>query len=171
MPNRSHNAIVQWPIALMRTAFAVDILQVTLPLLPANIFRFFPTKTELSIISYYSLSAGLVAGPAAVLTGVLGAASLLAQKGGIYEPGQNRVRRQVKTLLAHAALNDIVLLASVLCWWVRRNSGGSASVPPLWMTVLSAALVGIQLFAAGLGSTLVYGHSTGYGNLAKGKMP
>jgi hypothetical protein len=121
------------------------------------LLKILPESAELTIISYYALSAGLLAGLASVLTGILEASPIMTQRGGIYEVDKKTIKAKVKTLFAHAVLNDIVLLVSAGYWWARRNSGGAAHMPETWMVSLGVALFGIQLFAAGLGGALAYG--------------
>ncbi|KAJ5403243.1 hypothetical protein N7509_003114 [Penicillium cosmopolitanum] len=156
-----HSAIVHWPLALIISAHGFDALQLGLPFIPKDIVNYLPTTTELSIISYYILSLGLLTGLAAVATGIYQASRLVARLGGVYDADKKAIKPKVKTLVAHAALNDIVLLSSAAYWRTRREAGGAASVPDATMLAVGVALGSIQLFAAGLGRSLVYSAGAG----------
>lgn len=138
--------------------------------IPATALSYLPEPTELTIISYYALSAGLLSGVAAVLTGVVSASRMMTKQGSILEADKKTVKPKFKTLFAHAALNDIALLAGVGYWWVRRQAGGPVYVPEIRLLGLGGAVVAVQLFAARLGGTLVYGYGAGIGGARpKGK--
>jgi uncharacterized membrane protein len=138
--------------------------------IPAAALNYLPEPTELTIISYYALSAGLLSGVAAVFTGVVSASRMMAKQSGILEADKKTVKPKFKTLFAHAALNDLALLAGAGYWWVRRQSGGPVYVPETPLLGLGGAVVAIQLFAASLGGTLVYGYGAGIGSARpKGK--
>lgn len=137
----------------MRATVGIDTLQLVWPLLPSILQRMFPHRSELTIFSYYLLSVGLWVGLATILSGALAASSMLMKKEGIYE---NKATKKAKTakLFVHAGLNDVVILLFAGCWWARKNSGGAAYIPDLWMVGLTAALLCMQLFAARLGQAL-----------------
>lgn len=62
--------------------------------------RFLPESTELTTVSYYGLSAGVLIGLAAALTGVLEASCIVSKQGGIYEADKKTVNPKIKTLFA-----------------------------------------------------------------------
>lgn len=138
--------------------------------IPVAALDYLPESTELTIISYYALSAGLLSGVVAVLTGVVSAGRMVTKQGSILEADKKTVKPKFKTLFAHAALNDLALLTGAGYWWVRRQSGGPVYVPQTRLLGLGGAVVAIQLFAASLGGTLVYGYGAGIGSArSKGK--
>jgi uncharacterized membrane protein len=129
--------------------------------LPADIVKIAPPSTELTRISYYALSAGLLTALPAVVSGILQAGSVMQKQGDMYEADKKTLKPKVKTLFTHAALNDVVLLASAGYWWLRRRSGGETFQPEPWMLGLSVVLGSTLLFTASLGGTLVYNYGTG----------
>jgi uncharacterized membrane protein len=138
--------------------------------IPTAVLNYLPERTELTIISYYAVSAGLLSGVAAVATGIVSASQMLKKQSSILEADNKTVKPKFKTLFAHAALNDLALLAGAAYWWVRRQSGGPVYVPETRLLGLGGAVVAVQLFAASLGGTLVYGYGAGIGGAKpKGK--
>lgn len=155
-------------MALLTTAFGVDALRPALRYVPTDAVKLVPSTTELTSISYYALSAGLLAAIPALVSGVLQAGIIMQKQGDMYEADKKTLKPKVKTLFTHAALNDIVLLLSAGYWWLRRQSGGPTFDPEPWMLALGAVLGGTMLFSASLGGTLVYNYGTGM-SIAKGK--
>lgn len=138
--------------------------------IPETALNYLPEPTELTIVSYYALSAGLLSGVAAVVTGIVSASRMMAKQSSILEADQKTVKPKFKALFGHAALNDLALLAGAGYWWVRRQSGGPVYVPETRLLGLGGAVVAIQLLAARLGGTLVYGYGAGIGRARpKGK--
>jgi uncharacterized membrane protein len=156
-----HPAIVHWPLAFLTSAFGIDVLLPMLQYLPTDIAKFVPSSTELTRISYYALSAGLLTAVPALISGILQAGSVMKKQGDIYEADKKTLKPKVKTLFTHAGLNDAVLLASTGYWWLRRRSGGETFQPEPWMLGLSVVLGSTLLFTASLGRTLVYNYGTG----------
>lgn len=82
------------------------------------------------------------------------------------------MKAKVKTTIAHAAINDIVIAASAYSWWCRRQAGSVemlkeglnpvAYEPQGWMVGMSVVLGVAILFAANLGGTLVYHYGMGF---------
>ncbi|KAF3389521.1 hypothetical protein F1880_003642 [Penicillium rolfsii] len=165
-----HPAAVHWPIALISTAFGVDLLNALHSYIPSAAIDYLPQPTELTVLSYYALSAGLLSGVAAVVTGVVSASRMMTKAGSILEADKKTLKPKFKTLFAHAALNDLALVAGAGYWWLRRQSGGPVYVPEIRLLGLGGAVVAVQLFAARLGGILVYGYGAGIGGARpKGK--
>lgn len=113
-----------------------------------------PTSSELASISHYALSAGLLAGLPALITGILEAGEAMKRVGSIYEADGKTLKPKVKTLWTHAGLNDVVLLSSLAFWWMQPQS----EVVVLGSSFLLGAML---LYTANLGANLVFNHGTG----------
>jgi len=163
----SHPATVHWPLALLTTAYGLDVLYPILPILPTTLLSYLPAGPEVARCSYYALSAGLLASLPAVVTGIANAAqSFKAQ--GMYEADGKTLKKKTKVIIAHAVSNDLVIAVSAYIWWSKRQATTLTYAPETWMVLLSALLgVGI-LFAANLGGSLIYNYGMGV-SIGKGK--
>lgn len=77
--------------------------------------------------------------------------------------------RKAKVGVAHAAINDITVIAAVANWWTRRNR--PMFEPSSTNLILSCVMaLPATLFAAHLGGKLVYIYGMGFsGGQAKAK--
>ena len=147
------------------------MLQPLLHFAPDSLNRYLPSGPELARLSYYALSAGVLAGLPAVVTGITQAIAMV-QKQDLYEADHKTLKPKIKTLFLHAALNDVVLIASGWYWWTRRQAISLNTAPEAWQVGLGAVLGVVLLFAANLGGTLVYNYGTGFrAARSKGKQP
>jgi len=162
-----HPATVHFPIAFLFTSYAIDAIQPILPNLPSAITSFLPPAVELTRLSYYALSAGLLTSIPAVISGGVQAVKMI-QKQGLYETDGKSIKPKVKTTITHASLNDIVLLASAYSWYVRRQSTSLTYAPENWMVGLSVLLLSGLVYSAALGGALTYNYGMGV-SIAKGK--
>lgn len=76
--------------------------------------------------------------------------------------------KKVKTALAHAGLNDTVMVMLVYNWWTRRNVEGFAP-SSINLAVSSSLAMPVVFFAASLGGKLVYEHGMGMARASTGK--
>lgn len=112
------------------------------------------------LLSYYTTILAIVFMVPAILSG--GSQMLpLIQRDGFGT-------KKVKTALAHAGLNDTVMLMLVYNWWTRRNVEGFAP-SSINLAVSSTLAMPIVFFAGALGSELVYTHGMGVGRASTGK--
>lgn len=155
--------------------------------LPSNPFF---TRDEqnlgaLSILGYAINLLGIVTSIPAILTG---AAELYAmiQGNGLYqtdEKGQKKLVPKVKIALMHvsvllafgqesrltivqAGLNDLVVAGAVFNWLQERNVADFR--PAGHQVVMSAVLMGVQMYAAYLGGDLIYTHGVGVQRMGEG---
>jgi len=138
-----------------------------LPYLPSALTSLVPYSSEISRLSYYALSAGLLSSLPSIATGVANAAQSIKTQG-MYEADGKTLKPKVKVIAAHAVANDVVIAASAYMWWVRRQSNSPTYAPDGWMVGLSAVLGVALLFAANLGGSLVYNYGIGL-RMGKGK--
>lgn len=149
-----HALIVHWPVAFLSTAYAINIAQLLLPYTPNIIQSHLPTSSELSTMSYYALSAGLLTGLPALIAGVLQAGEVMKKVGSMYEDDGTTFKPKVKTLWTHAGLNDVVLLGSLAFWWIQPHSE--------MVVLISSFLLGAtSIYTANLGARLVFNYGTG----------
>jgi len=163
-----HPATVHFPLAFLFTSYAIDAVQPILPHLPSTIASFLPATTELTRISYYALSAGLLTSIPAVFSGGAQAWKMI-QAQGIYESDNKTIKPKVQATIAHAASNDLLLIASAYSWYCRRQGTLiNTYAPENWMIGMSVILLGGLLFSANLGGTLTYNYGMGM-SMGKGK--
>lgn len=161
LPSPTHPALVTYPLALLSSAYALDLLTPILPHLPFALSDRLPAQSDLAFLSYYLLSAGLLLGLPAVASGVLQAGHV--GKAGIHEADGKTVKKKVTTMWIHAATMDLGLIAGTAYWWVRRRAGAEQVVIDGWMVGVSGVLGALLLFAGGLGRKLVFSHGMGLG--------
>lgn len=173
---------MHFPIAFLALSYALDITHQLTPTLPASFTSRLPPSTDLTRLSYFLLSAGLIAAVPALVTGVREAVVLIAKQG-MYETDSTgygvTMRTKVKALIAHAVFNDLVLGLTFLVWYKKRAAaeatlagklglgsvaatGAAAYAPALWMVVLEGLLFGGLMMAANIGSSLTYIFGVGF---------
>jgi len=126
-----------------------------------------PHLAEISRIAYFSNLLGIVTAIPAALTGISELYAMISSKG-IWQKIRNEstgetvyagMNPTVRHGLAHGALNDVALLASVYNWWTRRNVPGYT--PSGMNVLLSMALLPSLMFSAYLGGAMVYKYGVG----------
>ena len=147
-------------MALLTTAYGLDVLYPLLPLLPAALLSYLPAGPEVARISYYALSAGLISSLPAVVTGIANAAQSIKTQG-LYESDGKTLKAKSKVIIAHALSNDLIIAASAYMWWAKKQAYTLTYAPDTWMVLLSAVLGAGILFSANLGGTLVYNYGMG----------
>ena len=74
---------------------------------------------------------------------------------------QNYMVPRIKRAITHAAVNDVVFVANLYSWWVRRDEKNVGHVPSLVNMGISCVLLPCLLGAAKMGGELVYNHGVG----------
>jgi len=151
---------VHWPIAFLSLAYGLDAIyglqqyfNISLPLVST-----LATVPELGKAAHYIQALGILTAVPSIMTGSQQAVKIY-QNGGLYEADGKTIRRKLKMTLAHAAMNDVVAVASIVSWLDKRSNPGN--LPAGWNVVSSAVLFPILMYSANLGGTLVYNLGTG----------
>ncbi|KAF2481304.1 hypothetical protein BDY17DRAFT_301060 [Neohortaea acidophila] len=171
-----HPATVHFPIAFLSLSFALDIIHELSPRLPKNLASKLPISTDLTRLSYFLLSAGLITLLPALVTGVREAVVLISKQG--IKEADGTVRPKVKALIAHAVFNDIVAAVSAYVWYQKRSNaantvagklgvgslatGAAAYAPERWMVVAEAPILALLFMAANIGGVLAYNFGIGF---------
>lgn len=142
------------------TSYGLDVLYPIFPSLPASLTSYMPSALELSRISYYSLSLGLLTALPAIVSGIA-QASKMFKSGGMHEADGKTLKPKGKAVVTHAVTNYIISGASAYSWWCRRKAGGMAYEPQTWMIALSLLLGLLIAFSANVGTTLAYRYGAG----------
>lgn len=179
-----HPAAVHFPIAFLALSFGLDILhqlQIT-NRLPSSISKGLPLSPDMTRMSYFLLSAGLITAIPAIVTGGREAIVLLSKQG--MKDTDGTVRPKVKAMFAHAIFNDVVIAVSTYIWYQKRANaahsvagkvgipvGAAAYQPENWMVYTEAPIMLLMFMAANIGGVLAYnfgiGFSAGGGSGAK----
>jgi uncharacterized membrane protein len=169
-----HPATVHFPIAFLSLGYGLDVLQ------GAIIGGYIPSSFQAMLLEHlsdfafgsYALNLiGIVTALPAIVTGVM-EQGLLVKSQGLYQ----RIEKDGKVIskgmnprakigMIHAGINDLVFLASVYNWYVRRSVAGFT--PSTLNIGLSAAMLPSLFFSAYLGGTLVYKYGTGVQRMGK----
>lgn len=129
-------------------------------------------------MSYFLLSAGLIAAIPTLITGIREAVVLISKQG-MWESddtGINTIMRpKVKALVAHALFNDIVVATSTYIWYNKRANaaksfagkigvpvGAAAYQPEFWMVATEAPIMILMFMAANIGGVLAYNFGVGF---------
>ncbi|KAK3726010.1 hypothetical protein LTR37_000158 [Vermiconidia calcicola] len=190
MPKPVHPAVVHFPLAFLILAFGLDIVHSLSPKLPQAFSSKLAPSTDLTRASYFLLSAGLLTGVPALVTGGREAVMLIAKQG-MWESdskGESVVRTKVKAMIAHAVVNDLVLGLTTLVWYKKRqnatntlagkmgvgsaSTGAAAYQASTWMVFLEAFLFVGLIMGANIGGSLTYIFGIGFnagGNSGKKK--
>lgn len=168
--------MVHFPIALLTTAYLTEAVVHTQAYMPSLITSYLPSATELSRLSYYALSLGLLTAVPTITSGVAQALPVLSR--GITQ-ADGSVHPKTKTIIAHAVASDLAIAASAYIWWTKRSESAAklllkGEFPGAYETTSGAVAVGllvtgILLFAAKLGGDLVYDYGMGMSVGKKGK--
>ncbi|KAL1303223.1 hypothetical protein AAFC00_006640 [Neodothiora populina] len=164
-----HPALVHFPITFLTTAYGLDALIHGWSYLPDMITSYLPGQTELSRISYYALSLGVLTAIPTVTSGISQGLPLLSK--GIKSP-DGTIKPKVKTLLAHAAISDVIVVASAWLWWNKRQAGAAQLLlegknPASYESTTYMMIAGLitlagTLFTASLGGSLTYDYGMGF---------
>jgi uncharacterized membrane protein len=176
--------VVHFPIAFLALSFGLDIVNQLSPSLPKNFSSSLPLSTDMTRLSYFLLSAGLITAVPTLITGIREAVVLIAKQG-MYETDSTGygvvMRTKVKALIAHAVANDLVMGLTFLIWWRKRaaaanaglglagklgvgsvSTGAAAYAPAVWMVVLEGLLFAGLMMAANIGGSLTYIFGVGF---------
>ncbi|EMC99790.1 hypothetical protein BAUCODRAFT_101865 [Baudoinia panamericana UAMH 10762] len=153
-----HPAAIHFPIAFIGLAVGLDILHAISGNLPAAIANNVPVATDLTRASYFLLSLGLLTSIPAVITGV-GEAKKAIDKQGLYEKDGKTIKQKFKGVIAHAIVNDIVILVMAYVWYARRSAATKTLAGKMGLG--SALMGGLQLFGANIGGSLTYNYGFG----------
>lgn len=91
----------------------------------------------------------------------------ILKNGGLYEADGKTMRAKVKVAFAHAALNDLVFVASLYSWYTRRDD--KLNVPSGLNMLISCVMFPVLMFSANLGGTLTYNYGVGLNIGSKNK--
>lgn len=163
-----HPSTVHFPIAFLSLAYGLDTLYGLTTHYDISALRaVVPHLAEISRTAYFSNLIGIVTAIPAALTGISELYAMISAKG-IWQKIRNEstgetvyagMNPTVRHGLAHGALNDVALLASVYNWWTRRNVPGYT--PSGLNVLLSMALLPSLMFSAYLGGAMVYKYGVG----------
>ncbi|KAF5845846.1 hypothetical protein GGP41_009653 [Bipolaris sorokiniana] len=150
----AHPAFVHFPITTTLLTGGLDAFY---------FFYKYPatSSTVASICNYYLTILTIAFSVPAVMTG---ASQLMPL---IKRDGLNS--RKAKIAIAHAAINDVTVVAAALNWWTRRSR---PMFEPTSTNILASCVLALPatLFAAHLGGKLVYNYGMGFtGAQAKAK--
>ena len=151
---------MHWPIAFLSLAYGLDALYGATTYLNTTVVytTLGLTLSDLTRASHYLLSLGILTAVPAVMSGGQQLVKIL-QNGGLYEADKKTMRAKVKVAFAHAALNDLVVVASIYSWYTRRGEKGMA--PKGLELLMSVVLFPVLMFSANLGGTLTYNFGVG----------
>ncbi|KIW66697.1 hypothetical protein PV04_06004 [Phialophora macrospora] len=176
----AHPGLVHFPIAFNTLAWGLDILYfVTTTFKPEFLTsRFGAAATLLDItrVSYFLLCAGLVTTVPAIMSGNIQLVGMIKKNGGPWEKGADGKAKstmvpRIKATITHAIINDLVFVANLYSWYLRKDKEGALNVgkiPTNTNLIISAALLPFLLISAKIGGTLVYNHGVGL-NLGRKK--
>lgn len=147
-----HPATVHWPIAFLSLAYGLDTiygvqryLNISLSLVSS-----LTTLPELGKAAHYIQALGIITAVPSIMTGVQQALKIYGN-GGLYEADGKTIRAKMKMTIAHAALNDLVAVASIWSWWDKSTNVGNL---PSGLNVLSSAMLfPILMYSANLVSS------------------
>jgi len=160
-----HPATVHFPIAFFSLAWGLDALYgaTTKLQIPYLVRSMGSSLIDLGRASHYLQAAGIITAIPAASSGVQQLIKMY-NNGGLYEADGQTMRPKMKIALSHAAMNDLILLASVYSWYLRRDNVGLA--PTGFSIMLSAVMLPVLFYSANLGGTLTYNYGVGL-NMAK----
>jgi len=178
-----HPSTVHFPIAFLALAFSFDIVYHLSDRLPKAVTNQFPPYADLTRFSFYLLSIGLFSTIPAVVTGVREAV-VSVQKQGLWEEGEKNkgettfvVREKFKAMIAHAVIQDAVLIATATIWYQKRNAannslagkvgvgsfstGAAAYAPTNAMVIGEAILLAMIAMGGNIGHVLAFNFGMG----------
>ncbi|KAK5458470.1 hypothetical protein LTS15_004552 [Exophiala xenobiotica] len=177
----AHPALVHFPIAFNTLAWGLDILYAltTLWVKPAFLTsRFGSASTLLDItrLSYFLMCAGLVTTIPAIMSGNKQLIGMISKNGGPWEKdAQGKAKStmvpRIKAGITHAAINDLVFIANLYSWYIRKDKEGALNpgkTPNQTNLIISMVLLPFLLMSAKIGGTLVFNHGVGL-NLGRKK--
>ncbi|EPS45797.1 hypothetical protein H072_123 [Dactylellina haptotyla CBS 200.50] len=165
-----HPAIVHFPIAFLTATHAIDILHyltavLNLPILTTYLSPLLPPLLRSSRLLH---TLGLATAVPAVLSGIVQASDQAAKPGNLYESDGKTIKRKFFVMATHAALNDLLIIASAVSWWGRFKTDGffgetgAQGVPGGKDYVISGLVVPVLFYTASLGGDLVYRYGMGF---------
>jgi hypothetical protein len=131
---------------------------------------------DMTRISYFLLCAGLITTVPAIMSGNIQLVGMIKKNGGPWEKDATGKQKstmvpKIKATITHAIMNDLVFVANLYSWYIRRDKVGAVNLGkvPFDMNIyISAALLPLLLFSAKIGGTLTYNHGVGL-NLGRKK--
>ncbi|RMZ92158.1 hypothetical protein DV736_g639, partial [Chaetothyriales sp. CBS 134916] len=179
-----HAALIHFPIAFNILAWGLDILYALTTTYVRPTFltsRFDNPETLLDItrLSYFLLSAGLITTVPAIMSGMQQLSGLIGKNGGPWEKDaagkpKSTIVPRIKFAIGHAFINDAIFLANLYSWWIRRgteaNGWNPGKTPSTVNLAISAVLFPLLLAGSKAGASLVYNHGVGL-HLGRKKWP
>ncbi|KAF3934772.1 hypothetical protein ABW20_dc0108468 [Dactylellina cionopaga] len=167
-----HPAIVHFPIAFLTATHAIDILHYLTAVLHLPILTTYlsPILPQLLPTSRLLHTLGLATALPAVLTGIAQASAQASKPGAVYESDGKTIKRKFFVMATHAALNDLLIIASAVSWYGRYKSDGlfgelktgRGGVPSGMDYLISGVVVPVLFYTASLGGDLVYKYGMGF---------
>lgn len=141
-------------------AYGLDVLYgaTTYLRLPFLVNNLASTLPDIGKASYYLHILGVITALPATASGSQQLVQIY-KNGGLYEADGKTMRAKMRIGLLHAALNDVVLAASVWTWYTRNTE--KYTQPNVLHVLLSCVMLPALLFSANLGGTLVYNYGAG----------
>ncbi|KIV90399.1 hypothetical protein PV10_07709 [Exophiala mesophila] len=178
----AHPAIVHFPIAFNILAWGLDILYALTttwiqPEFITSRFNSPSTLLDITRFGYFLLCAGLITTVPAIMSGNVQLVGMIKKNGGPWEkdasgkPKSTMVPR-IKATITHAIVNDLVFVANIYSWYLRKDKEGVINVgkvPTQTNLIISAVLLPFLIIGAKIGGTLTYNHGIGL-NLGRKKI-
>ena len=172
-----HPAAVHFPIAFLGLAYGLDLAHTFSGSLPGFIANNIPGAADISRITYFLFSLGLITALPAWITGVREAVVQISRTGMFEVQEYSTVMREkFKPMIAHAVFNNVHLALATFVWYRRRaalkdsvagkligtnNPAAAAYQPKTWMIAVEGLLFVILMAAANVGSVLTYNFGMG----------
>jgi uncharacterized membrane protein len=176
-----HPAIVHFPIAFNLLSWGLDILYAltTTYVKPSFLTSRFSSATtllDITRLSYFLLCIGLITTVPAIMTGNIQLVGMIKKNGGPWEKdatgkAKDTMVPKIKSAITHAIINDIVFVANLYSWYIRKDKESRVNVGhvPNGTNLLISAILPILLInSAKIGGTLVFNHGVGL-NLGRKK--
>ena len=177
-----HPRTVHFPIAFLLASFGIDFAYGLGDRLPNFLASNLAPANDLTRVSYFLLSAGLITMVPALVTGIREAVVTIAKQG-IYDvqrerDGGTKVRPKVAAMFIHAIFNDIVLGVAAYIWLQKRKgaqaslggklglssatSPAGAYAPENWMLYSEIPIFVLLLMSTNIGHVLVLNFGMGF---------
>jgi len=132
------------------------------------------TLLDITRLSYFLLCAGLITTVPALMSGIGQLVGMVKKNGGPWEKDaagkqKNTIVPRIQAAMTHAFLNDIVFVANLYSWYIRKDTASQGYVPSGVNLAISAVLLPIFLLGAKIGGSLVFNHGIGL-NLGRKKV-
>jgi len=175
-----HPGLVHFPIAFNMLAWAIDILYfATTTFKPAFLTSRFgaaSTILDMTRLGYFMLCVGLITTVPAIMSGNIQLVGMIKKNGGPWEKDaagkqKSTMVPRIKATITHAIINDLVFVANLYSWYLRKDKEGALNVgkiPTQTNIIISALLLPSLITSAKIGGTLVFNHGIGL-NLGRKK--